>query len=839
MYRNQSLKPLLVAIASAGMVNIAIVVTAHAGITTPTTSVAIRAPIEQPANGSTVKAPDKAPTRKKVKKSQTPSVANRAPIFIGSVSAVLALNTLNKVPTKRQVFNSTQSVKVIGRKEIETAGPAGGASQVLAIAPGVNTETDSGAGASRGSISINGMKTGWSNIAGNSNDGTVMVTFDGVPMIDPAYGVWGSPEVPQMSLIKGIAVTYGPGYPINRWYNNIGGAINFIPLQPSARAGASISGFFGSFNTRGVHFNVNSGNLDGWSAILAGGVTSSNNYLTGYGFDNPSNNYAYFAKVIKHFHGGHISFGAYVARGVAYRPLGIPVTPNPQVTVNGYNANGVQNPGPIYSQATTGFYTTLPYSVYWKEAFNTSYLLYTKFYEHLSRHLTVHNLLFYRNGNRKHLHYDNYGFNAGVLDQYYLAKSNTYGDKLYLTAHLPWNTVSFGGYFVNNKYSSLLDFYNPEQIATYSSLSPNAGNNVIINGVPVYNSFSLPNAFHSSYLYMTDLAAFIQDDIQPLPNLRITPGLRVVTFQTNFVNNAAAQFPVNVADLIGHNGDYQPNSSTNFTDVEPSIGANWKIVPDVAIYANYSTAYKAPSGATGTYAHLLVSTLKPQSSSQYQFGVKAYIPHDALLNRASLGANYYHLDDTNEIIPIPVVSHLYSEFASGSSTFSGVNLYFEDNPLYNLHVFTNLSFERAVYSNYVNPHGVSYDGLPISNVPARTANVGADYEYYHAGIVYEPSLWWQYTGQQNIYNNNIGAPSTQKLPAFGIWNVGLNINVGHQYLFAVLHRVTIKLDILNLLNKQYNSYEYITSGGYYNVPGQLLAEPGMPRAFYINLDWHW
>ena len=167
----------------------------------------------------------------------TTSAPTRGAINVGRVSAGLAaLNTLDKVPTKKEVFESTQSVKVIGKKQMETAGPAGGAGQALAVAPGVNTQTDSPAGASRTTISINGMKTGWSNIAGNANDGTVMVTFDGVPMVDPAYGVWGSPEVPQMSMIKGIAVTYGPGYPINRWFNNIGGSINFIPLQPTAKA---------------------------------------------------------------------------------------------------------------------------------------------------------------------------------------------------------------------------------------------------------------------------------------------------------------------------------------------------------------------------------------------------------------------------------------------------------------------------------------------------------------------------------------------------------------------------------------------------------------------------
>ena len=212
-----------------------------------------------------------------------------------------ALDTLDSLPTKKQIFNSTQSIKVIGRKQIQTGGPAAGATQVLAVAPGVNTSTDSPSGATRGSISINGMKTGWSGAAGNGNDGTVMVTFDGVPMVDPAYAVWGTDEIPNMSMIKGISVTYGPGYPVNRWFENIGGSVNFVPLQPTRKAGATVGGYYGSFNSKGVNFSIRTGDVHGWSAIIAGGSSSSGNYLGGYGFDNPSSSYAYYFKVRHNF----------------------------------------------------------------------------------------------------------------------------------------------------------------------------------------------------------------------------------------------------------------------------------------------------------------------------------------------------------------------------------------------------------------------------------------------------------------------------------------------------------------------------------------------------------
>ncbi|MDE2349814.1 MAG: hypothetical protein KGL92_15025, partial [Gammaproteobacteria bacterium] len=40
----------------------------------------------------------------------------------------------------------------------------------------------------------------------------------------------------------------------------------------------------------------------------------------------------------------------------------------------------------------------------------------------------------------------------------------------------------------------------------------------------------------------------------------------------------------------------------------------------------------------------------------------------------------------------------------------------------------------------------------------------------------------------------------------------------------------------NLANKQYNSFEYITSGGLYNTgAGAALAFPGAPRTWYATL----
>jgi hypothetical protein len=103
-------------------------------------------------------------------------------------------------------------------------------------------------GGGKTQISINGVKQGWHIPGGAIDDGSIATTFDGVPMANVATGLWASPDVNQSSLISGIRLIYGPGNPASRWYNSIGGTINYIPLQPTKKAGATIGMTYGSYD---------------------------------------------------------------------------------------------------------------------------------------------------------------------------------------------------------------------------------------------------------------------------------------------------------------------------------------------------------------------------------------------------------------------------------------------------------------------------------------------------------------------------------------------------------------------------------------------------------------
>lgn len=286
----------------------------------------------------------------------TPAPAPAAAIGPISTSSLNEVLVSARRERHEKSFVTAQTIKTLDRDQIRASSTVGGVAQAMNLVPGVSTSTYGATGSSKTTISIDGIKIGWAGFSGgNPDNGSVQPTFDGVPMNNPGNDLWQATLIPQTSVLQSINVTYGPGEPMDRWWTNIGGGINFVPLQPAAAFGGDVALTYGSYQTRNVSFDLQTGDLGGWRTVLAGGWNKANNFLQGRdGFKNPSYNYAYYLKTRHAFANGNgdFSIGGYVARSSAQRPLTIPVSPIPGVTITGPG-----NPGALLSQQTTGFYS--------------------------------------------------------------------------------------------------------------------------------------------------------------------------------------------------------------------------------------------------------------------------------------------------------------------------------------------------------------------------------------------------------------------------------------------------------------------------------------------------
>ncbi len=719
----------------------------------------------------------------------------------------------NSNPVQNTALN--QDTVTLDQEEIQAGGVVGGAARALAIAPGVSVASYGSSGATKTSISIDGIKTGWAGFSGGQTDnGSIGVTFDGVPMVNPGNGLWQATLVPQSSMIDSMSVTYGPGDPADRWYTNIGGGINFKPLQPSNTASATADYTFGSFNTRNFSASLQTGDHGGWATVLAFGEGKADSFMTAPdGFGNGSSDQAYYMKTRKKLDNGQFSIGMYHAFSGAFRPLATPTTPISDVTLNGYDSNNNSKGGPLFSQQTTGFYTTLPGNVNWKWDTNDISMLYGNLDLNLNSATSFHNMTYYTHEER--LHYTPlhayYPVGGPGQSEVNAPSSDVVGDKLWVSYDLPMNHLEAGGYLQGSHYHSQEQLFSPA-----ASASAPDGN------------------YFSDQFYQMDTAAFIEDQFAPVKSLRINPGIRFVDYYVDFTHDEAAQFP----NATGTNLSMFPSATKSFNKFEPSLGINWDIMNGITLYANYERAYRLPEmgGGTGPFVAITAPNVQLEQGDYYQAGGKMHWNQLGLLHDTTLDASIFNLKFANETLPTALASG-GALLASGSSTYSGMNLAASSGFGSNLFGFMNVGLVTAKYNSFTNGSGTLYN-VPVANTPHTTVSTGITGVWMIGSATVKPRLVYQYTGAQHIYDNNANQPSTTELSAYGLVNFNAELDLQEGMLFGKPNFVTVNLEVDNLLNKQYNAFEYVSAGGLYGTPnsvGATLALPGAPRAVMLSI----
>ena len=752
---------------------------------------------------------------------------------------------------------STQPVKAVPHSVMELIGPAAGGMQALATLPNVYVNGyNSGSASARSTISMRGVKVGWNSIPGDLETNAITAELDGVPLNSLSQGTgWHSTEVPIGALMSGINAIEGPGNPRGRWYNSLGGTINFIPVQPTAKSGGKVTLAGGSFDTAVASAVFNTGAIDGWSTVVGAAAARQETFRQIY-HTLPSDSEQGYIKTRKQLDNGSISVGGYYSRSDEWRPNMIPVAPNSQIYTG-----GVGGPGTLYSQQTSGFYATLPRSIWHKHNEIVQYLLWSHLHLNLSKNMKLSNLLWVRVGKVRHYRTNNYllpGNPYFVKEgspttnvEHFVERSRTLGDRVVVDKRFGGlNTVSVGGYFIASQAKS--------QYQGYSSFDG--------------SSLSHPEAIYFNTTNSMYWAVFLQDDFSPLPRLHIVPGFRVVDFITDFSNNSPAQVCIqyNITDgscaygtpgpsfgqggqTIQVNGktftfqgyDTNPDESTNFVRTEPSIGVNYALGDGVNLFASYAIARHNPSsGNLDTYP-LVLATLKPSRAQTYDGGVR-YVGLDvAGMRKLYASLEYFHTLLDNQTIGYsypqnPGVTY----FGYGSATLKGVDLSLRAT--FNRHWsgFANFGWLKSVWNQYfssVTPSGkpINLGGVPVSNSPKDTLTAGVSYRFFLPAASFKATLWDQYVGTRYLWDNNAGQPTSQTMPAYDLVNFSLTANT--KWLSSHIDGVrgsSVSLQVLNLTNKEYNSTEYISSGGYFQTTnsGYIIANPGTPRAVYLSVS---
>lgn len=766
------------------------------------------------------------------------------------------------VPSREDVMLTPDTLRVLDRRQLDAGGPIAGGAQMIQSTPGANVVGYGQTGGTKYSILLNGIQQGWAGEATSfTAPGSLGVTFDGIPVGDAATGLWQSATMPQNLVMQDLAVTYGPGQPMNRWYNSVGGSVEFTPVQPTVGSHLSVALTQGPYGQQNFAFVGNTGNLHGWSTVLGGGLGRGNDYLQGPdGFGNHSKNGSVFGKTLKTFSAGSIVLGVFYAKSGGFRPTTIPTT----------DVGLTEPDGTHFSQGTSGYYNVLPYADYNKYDTNEMFLAYGRENLFLSKTSTLQNTTWFNHIRRFHHRTTDILSGGPQVDEWNNPHSNMFGDQANMSVVFPFNTVNIGGYLLHELYNSRNLFFNPASCSSSDPTVCASGDQQIVGP---------GSKFRSGYFDFDNVTFYAQDDIHPLPRIHIIPGLRVNGYSTAYSDQAFRDFRIAPGVIPSTKCALYASGSDPFSNIfgtptpggtrdqgslcgehasssvfEPSIDAAVMPTDWLTIYGGYDTIYRSPAlGGGGGMFQAVDPAYYILAEGKYgQFGGKVHFTHAPGLRNFIAGINYYHLDYSNQELDYETATGVQGT-SGGNSTYHGADLFFDADPANNMHFFLNFAGESANFTTYALGNTLAacnadpsscqfYNNLPVSYVPDYTLNTGFYYgiQHNHRELL-EPRFWVESTGSQHLWSNADGAPSKQSMSSYTTANLSFSAPFSWEK-----QTVNLKVNIMNLANSQYNQWEYISSGGYFaplatdpnNPPsGYINAYPGAPRAVYGTISY--
>ncbi|MGB7264942.1 MAG: TonB-dependent receptor, partial [Terracidiphilus sp.] len=699
------------------------------------------------------------------------------------------------MPTREDVMLMPDTVRVLDRKQLDAAGPLAGGAQVLDSTPGANVIGYGETGSTKYTVIVNGVQQGWAGEATSfTAPGSLGITYDGIPVADPATGLWQSATMPQNLVMQDVQVTYGPGEAADRWYTDVGGRVEYTPIQPTLDRHLSAAVTDGPYGQQNFAFVGNTGIFKGWSTVLGGGVGRGDDYRPAPdGFGDPAKNGSVFGKTVKTFSAGSFAFGVLYAKGGGYRAQVIPTTDV-----------GLVEPGSgiHYSQASSGFFSSLPYADYNKYDTNEGFMAYARQRLFLSHTSTLENSAWYTHIRRFHRRNADALSQGAQVDEWNNPHSNMFGDQIGFSQVLPFNTVQFGGYLIHEVYNPHNLFYNPADGGSGAQQIVGAG-----------------SKFRSGYFQQDNVTFFAQDDFHPIPRIHIIPSVRVDGFSTSYSDQAARDFTFAPSTYFYENSSgtatpstapvYQTHCSLNpqtgssasdpyynlwGTPVQTSDGSSAKdqgslcgahesrsaIEPGIdasvmpkdwlTIYGGYDTTYRSPAlgGGGGLFQAVNPAYYILAKGAYAQFGGKVHFTHAPGLRNFIAGVNYFHNNYTNQEIDVETALGV-EETSGGNSTYHGVDAFFDADPRSNIHFFFNFAGEASNFTTYVtggplsecgsssNATGLAdgcayYNNLPVSYVPNFTLNTGIYYGIqHHNHVLVEPRFWVESTGSQHLW----------------------------------------------------------------------------------------
>jgi outer membrane receptor protein involved in Fe transport len=379
---------------------------------------------------------------------------------------------------------------------------------------------------------------------------------------------------------------------------------------------------------------------------------------------------------------------------------------------------------------------------------------------------------------------------------------------------------------------------------------------------PIAFILAPPFPVHTARVKTTSAAVFGQANYSITDQLTLTGGVRYTYDKRVYRSVNANQFPgfdnFDSADPTSYPG-LSWNTRPSSDNVSYLVSADYKITPDIMIYASHSAGYRS-GGIQGraTSAAQASANYNPEHAKQYEVGFKSTLfnrrmlfnvaayridykdaqinqiplnsPFDVIRNAAGARFQGVEVESTIKLTP-GLSAHLaYTYNDSHFTTFRDA----DDIP----GVITSLGFcPSPAYGCAVADH--IYDGVPFEFASKHALIAGLDYEQalgsnvtfgLHAEYAWKDAFLTTPLPQSVAARSNAFLDATfLRQPAYGLFNASASLNIGKQWSIGIWGR--------NLTNER-----YLTQGGDpqpsvdgYPFNSFLLGDR---RTFGLNVNWH-
>ena len=344
-----------------------------------------------------------------------------------------------------------------------------------------------------------------------------------------------------------------------------------------------------------------------------------------------------------------------------------------------------------------------------------------------------------------------------TIDANFIFKADMMGGEHVLLAGASYDRTNFYsgmGLFISDTPSGNIDLAEPSYDLTYTPQLP-------------VNSYT-DDRFETYAVYLQDQADY--------GRLHLTGGLRLTSL--TFVENSN----IGVA-----------NDST-YTHLSPRIGATFDLVPGIALYAGYATAFRAPFGFIG------LDSPDPEESDNVEAGIKLSLPD------AGLSGTIAGFRQVRENVSVSDTDNLGFFIQSGSQRASGmeVDMVWEPDPAFSL--LANYAYTKT------RDDGAA-PGDNLTRIPQSSGRIAARYRVLDGRL---QGLSFG-AGVTAFTSRELTLPNTVSVPGYAVIDAQASYDLG---------RFTLGVSVVNLGGREaFDPYSYF---------GNAIVAPNQPRSIYVT-----